>query len=469
MKTLSYPWKALIAVALGTAMATLDASIINIAFPDLIRIFQTDLTTAMWINVAYVLVGSSLMLLFGKLSDFVGRKKIYTAGFAIFTAAMAACSLARSVEELILFRVFQGVGTAMAVGCSTAIITEAFPGKTMGRGLGMLGVAVAAGFIAGPMAGGFILQYLDWRAIFYTRVPLSLFALILAVVWLKKDTVRTGKIDLDMRGAAASFAGLFSFLYGMGQIRMHGLASAWVVVPVCGGLLLLGLLPAIERRARTPLIDFGLFGNRDFSCAMAAFFLFFLVMPVYTILLPFYLMGGMKLSAGDTGLFLTIVPVVTMIASPLAGALSDRFGPRWPATMGAGTFAVALLLMSRFDLQTGSWFIAAVLAILGIATGIFQPPNNSTIMGAVDPRFHGSASAMIATNRQVAMSIGMALTGVAFPARQAFHQERFGRAGLDAADALRHAIPPAFGELILATCLVTVMIAALAFVPPKKA
>ena len=127
MKPLPYPWKALITVSLGAAMTTLDAGIITIAFPELTRVFHSNLTTVMWVTVAYILVSSSLMLLFGKLSDSAGRKRIYTAGFGIFTLAMFACSLAQSVEQLIFFRVIQGVGAAMAIGCSTAIVTEAFP------------------------------------------------------------------------------------------------------------------------------------------------------------------------------------------------------------------------------------------------------------------------------------------------------------------------------------------------------
>jgi EmrB/QacA subfamily drug resistance transporter len=465
---LPYQWKALLTVALGAAMTTLDASIITIAFPELTRTFHTDLTTVMWVTVAYILVSSSLMLLFGKLSDAVGRKRVYTAGFGIFTAAMAACGLAQSVEQLIVFRVVQGVGAAMAIGCSTAIVTEAFPGNMMGKGLGILGVAVSAGFIIGPVAGGFLLEFLDWRAIFYTRVPLSVLALILAIVLLRKDTIQAEKIKLDLLGAAASFAGLCCFLFGMGQIKTHGLKSPEVLLLAGAGLLLLGLLPLIERRAENPIIDFGLFRNRDFTYAMAGFLVFFLTMPVYIALLPFYLMEGIGLSATDSGLLLAVIPLTTMVASPVSGALSDRFGPRWPATLGASAVAAAFFLMSRFSLQTEIWLIASVLVLLGIGAGVFQPPNNSTIMGAVEPKCHGSASAMIATNRQVAMSIGLALVGVVFPARQIAYQDLFRHQGLDTAQALRHAIPPAFGELILVSLLPALAVVGFAMLSPKK-
>lgn len=468
MKSLSYPWKALMTVSLGAAMTTLDASIITIAFPKLTRVFHTNLTTIMWVTVAYILVSSSLMLLFGKLSDFVGRKKIYTAGFGIFTLAMAACGLAQSVEQLVVFRVIQGVGAAMAIGCSTAIVTEAFPGNTMGKGLGLLGVAVSAGFIIGPVAGGFLLEYLDWRAIFYTRVPLSLLALILAIILLKKDTVQAGTIKLDLPGAVTSFAGLFCFLFGMGQIKAYGLKAPLAIILTGAGLLLLCLLPLIEHRAKEPIIDFSLFKNRDFTYAMASFFVFFLTMPVYIVLLPFYFMDAIKLSASESGLLLSVIPVTTMMASPISGALSDRFGPRWPSTLGAGAIAVAFFLMLRFNLQTEIWMIVLVLILVGIGSGVFQPPNNSTIMNAVDPHFHGSASAMIATNRQVAMSIGLALSGITFSARQIAYYDLFRHGGDETTLALRQAIPSAFGELMLVSFFLSLTVLVFSLMSPKK-
>ena len=338
----------------------------------------------------------------------------------------------------------------------------------MGKGLGLLGVAVSAGFIAGPVAGGFLLDYLDWRAIFYARVPLSILAFILAIVLLKKDTIRAGKIKLDLLGAVASCAGLFCFLFGIGQIKAYGLKSPVVVMLAGAGLLMLCLLPFIERRAQNPIIDFGLFENRDFTYAMAGFFVFFLTMPVYILLLPFYLMEAIKLTASDSGLLLSVLPVTTMIASPISGALSDRFGPRWPSALGAGAVAVAFFCMFQFNLQTEIRTIVLVLALLGIGSGVFQPPNNSTIMGAVDPKYHGSASAMIATNRQVAMSIGLALTGIIFSDRQIACYNLLRQEGVAANVAFNQAIPSAFGEIVFASFFLTLIVLGFSLLSPKR-
>ena len=334
MKGLPYKWKALLTVALGVAMATMDASIITIAFPELTRVFHADLATVMWIAVVYILVSSSLMLVFGKLSDTVGRKRIYTVGLGIFTIGMAACGLARSIDQMIIFRIVQAVGAAMSIGCSMAIVTEAFPGEDMGRGLGMLGISVSIGFIVGPVAGGFLLDRLGWPAIFYTRIPLVILAIALAVILLREDVRREKKANLDIWGVVASFAGLFSLLFGMGQIKARGLTSPMVIMLVGAGLFILCLLPLIERHAKEPLINFALLKDRAFTCSMAGLFIFFLTMPVYIAIMPFYLLTAIGLSATGSGLLLSAIPIATMIASPISGALSDRFGARWPSVLG---------------------------------------------------------------------------------------------------------------------------------------
>ncbi len=463
-----YKWKALLTVALGSALSTLDASIITLAFPELTRVFNTDLATVMWVTVAYILVSSSLMLIFGKLSDFIGRKKIYAIGIGIFTVAMAACSLAGSVEQIIFFRVLQALGASMAIGCGTAIITEAFPGEDRGKGLGLLGVAVSFGFILGPVTGGFLLDWLDWRAIFYMGIPLGVLSFALAMLWLRKDVRREGKINLDILGTVASFCGLFSMLLGMGQIKARGMTSAVVIMLVVAGLLILSLLPLIERHAKEPIIDFTLLRNHTFTYAITGLFIFFLSMPVYTVIMPFYLLDGLGLSATSSGLLLSVIPITTMIASPISGALSDRFGPRWPSTLGAGAVASAFLCMLWFDLSTQRWIIASVLVLLGIGSGVFQPPNNSSIMGAVEQKRFGSVSALIGTSRQVALTIGMALTGSVFSTRQIAYQDLYLLKGLGKIEAFRHSIPPAFRDLILISLFLTLTVVILSFWSTKN-
>ncbi len=439
-------------------LATLDASVINIAFPQLTRVFRTDLATVMWVTVAYILVSSGMMLAFGKLSDSIGRKRIYTAGIAIFTIGMAACSISKNVPQIVIFRIIQAVGAAMSVGCSTAIVTEAFPPREMGKGLGMLGIAVSLGFIIGPVAGGFLLDWLGWRAIFYMRIPVGVLAFLLAFFLLEEDRARQEKVSLDISGTVTSFVGLLCLLLGMGQVKRYGLASPVVIILLGAAVLILCLFLIIESRTKDPIVDLGLFRNHTFSFAMAGLFVFFLTAPLYSIILPFFLMDAIELTASDSGLILAVIPVATMIASPFSGQFSDRFGPRWPSIAGAGMIAASFFLMSRFTLHTGILFIVFVLALLGLGVGVFQPPNNSTIMGSVEPAHFGSVSALIGTSRQVSLSIGMALTGLVFSVRQAIHGDTLRSRGIEGVQLIKRSVSPAFREVVLIIFILSVAV-----------
>jgi len=461
-------WKALLAVAFGTMLTTLDASVINIAFPQLTRVFHTDLTTVMWVTLVYIIVSSGSMLAFGKLSDSIGRKKIYATGLTIFTIGMALCSIARDVPQIIFFRTIQAIGAAMSIGCSTAIVAEAFPLGETGRGLGMLGMAVSTGFIIGPVAGGFLLDWLGWRAIFYMRIPLGILAFALAFFLLKKDTIQRKKLNLDIPGTVASFAGVLCLLLGMGQIKEHGFTSGVVIVLLGMAVLILCFFLVWESRTGEPIVNLGLFRNRQFFCAMAGLFVFFLAAPLYAVIMPFYLMDAIELTASKAGIVLAVIPVATMIASPFSGFISDRIGPRWPSVAGAGMIAAAFLSMTRFGLHTGLPEIIFVLALLGFGVGVFQPPNSSTIMSAVEPVRLGSVSALMGTSRQVSISIGMAMAGSVFSLRLGIHHDILRSKGIDAARLLGSSTAPAFREVTLIVFCLSVVVVILSVLSKNK-
>jgi EmrB/QacA subfamily drug resistance transporter len=442
---------------MGTMMATMDASITTIAFPELTRAFKTDLATVMWVAVAYILVSSSLMLIFGKISDFMGRTRLYTVGMAVFTIGMAACALAQNVEQIIIFRIIQALGAAMSIACGTAIVTEAFPANEIGKGLGMLSMSVSAGFILGPIIGGVLLEWLDWRSLFYMRAPFGICTFLMALALLKKDIPRSGKIKLDIMGTLTSSAGLFCLIFGMALIKNHGIKSPLFLLFVGSGMAILCLFVLVERRAADPIIDMALFKNRTFSYAMAGLLLFFPGRsPLTFSLCPSTSWKGSRLSPLESGTLMAVVSMVTMVTSPLSGTLSDRFGPVWPSVFGAGATAAAFFFMLGFDLQTETITIIPILVLLGLGVGSFQPPNNSTIMGAVARGKLGSASALIATERQVGISLGMALSGAIFSARQTMYKGMLHLDGWSDGEALRRSIAPAYREVLLISVFLAV-------------
>jgi EmrB/QacA subfamily drug resistance transporter len=453
-----YKWKALVTVALGTMMATMDASITNIAFPALTRVFQADVTIVVWVTVIFVLVSTSSMLIIGKIGDLMGRKRIYTIGMGIFTLGLVVCSLAQDIGQLIFFRALQAIGAAMTISTSTAIVTEAFPGNEVGRGIGFLGMSVSVGFIIGPILGGFLLDWLDWRSIFYVRAPISLVIIFLALFLLRRDQVQEEGINLDLMGTFSSSAGIFLFVFGISQIRKYGLSSPWVNMIVGLGLIFVILFILVEGNAEDPIVDLELFKNKVFSSAIWALFLTFVAVPPYILVIPFYLIQGRSMNPAHAGMLMAVTSMVTMVIGPLSGTLSDRYGPFKFSAIGAGTICAGYGLMSAFDLQTPLTFLIPVLFLLGIGIGSFHPSNNSIVMSAVKRDRLGTASALIATLRQVGIAVGMAVTGTLFSARLLVHKTMLYQEGISEASAESLSIPPAFHDtLIFGICLQSIV------------
>jgi len=456
-----YKWKALATVALGTFMGTMDVSIVNISFPILTRELNTDLTTVMWVTLAYILVSTSLMLFVGKTGDQVGRKKIYAAGMLIFTLGLVSCSLAHSITQLIVFRIFQALGAAMAISCGTAIVTEVFPPEERGQGLGLVGVSVSAGFILGPIIGGFLLEWFHWRSIFYTRVPVAFLTFIMALILLEKDHVKDGKIELDLLGTVTSSVGLASIIFGVSQINRFGLTSPLILLLIGLGILSLIAFIFVENRASDPIVDLKKKKNLRFSSATGALFLTFLAYPAFTLVIPFFLIQGVGLMPAKAGFVMASVSMTAIIIGPISGWLSDRFGPVWFSTLGAMCSSVAFSLMRGFDLQTQIIGIVLILSTFGFGIGLFQAPNNSIIMGSVKKENLGTASALMATLRSVGIAVGTAVAGTVYSVRKIIHAAALSQQGVEAGYANKQAVSLAFHDVLIASIIFMALVVVL--------
>jgi len=464
----AYKWKALATAAMGTLMATMDAGITNIALPTLATTFKADLTTVMWVTLTYILVCTSLTLVMGKMSDLVGRRKIYAIGTSIFTLGLMACSWSQSISQLILFRTLQAVGAAMCISCGPAIVTESFPEKETGRGLGLLGSSVSLGFIVGPILGGFLLTWIGWRSIFYVRAPAGLVTLFMTLALLEKDLPKAGNINFDARGILTSSAGLFCLVFGVSQIKASGATSPLVLVLVGIGVTSLLVFMLVERGASDPIVDLSLFKNQVFSGAVSSLFLLCVAAPAFILIMPFYLIDGLSLSPSEAGLLLTVNAMVTILIAPISGWLSDRFGSVWFSTVGAGLITAAFFLVRSFDLQTQVTVIILVLVLLGLGIGTFNPPNNSAIMASVPRDRLGTASALIATLRQVGISLGMAFAGTGFSARRAIHRAKLSSQGLDTTYVTKLSIPLAFRDVLLVGIFLGCLVILLSFISGRR-
>ncbi|MFC1820311.1 MFS transporter [Thermodesulfobacteriota bacterium] len=463
-----YKWKALLPVAMGTMLVSMDAGILNIAFPVLTKALNTDLTTVIWVNLAYLLISTSLMPVLGKASDLFGRKRFFCTGLTIINIGLITCAMVQGVGQLIFFRIIQAFGAALCLSCGNAIIREAFPVEETGKGLGTISLFSSFGLIAAPVCGGLMLHWISWRSIFYLRVPISLAALIMAIFLLKENKQKKESIIIDYKGIFTSGGGVFCFVLGISQMRHFGFKSVLVYGLICAGIGLLVLMIMYEKKAREPIIDITLFRNPLFTCGITSLFLIFVAIPTYLLIMPFYLMQGIGMSPSNAGLLLGIPAALSLILGPLSGFFSDRLGRSRFTTLGAIAFSLVYSLLFFQHNQSALFIIIIILLIQGIANGTFHPPNYSAIMANVPSDRFGTAAALTATFRQVGACIGIAMAGALFSAKRLAYENILKDQGISFADARRAAIPLAFHDVLIISIIISACVVFISIYTLKK-
>jgi EmrB/QacA subfamily drug resistance transporter len=403
-------WLILAAVMLGSFMGPVDGSIVNTVLPDITGYFKTDISTAQWVPTIYLLTISCLILLYGRLGDMVGYKKVFLAGVASFVVASILCGISQSIWMLIAFRGLQGLAAGMMMSVGYAIITAAFPPFERGRAMGIYAISIAAGLGLGPTFGGLIAQYLSWHYVFFVNVPIG----IAAVVWgsrvIPRSTTKPGQ-KLDVVGALTALIFLSSLLLYANQGETWGWASPRSIALVGIAVVFGALFFWIERTSAQPMLNLALFNNRRFSFASISALFNFTALYAIVFLTPFYLTFVLHFSILKVGLALIASPLATMFVAPVSGAMSDRFGTRVFAIFGMCIAALGLFFMSGLNASDDVWDVVWRLAIIGLGVGMFQSPNNSEIMGSVPPWHLGIASGIIAAMRNVGMVLGIAISG----------------------------------------------------------
>jgi len=402
-------YRILFSVMLGIIMAPIDASMVNVILPTLTEAFSSDVATAQWVPMTYLLIISSTLLFFGRLGDISGYKKVFLWGLAGFVAASALCGLATSMYWLIVFRCLQGIGAAMIMAVPLALITACFPPNELGRALGTYSISISAGLAIGPSFGGFIASALGWRFTFLINIPVGILALFVAYKIIPDlEGERSGH---DIPGALAAFVFLFFLLLFINRSQQGTIDLA------TEGLLLVALVAGVsfvwrEKTARRPMLNLDLFRNMTFTFASISALLNFMAQYVVVFLAPFYLHRVLDLPPGKVGLIMTCFPLAVMAVATPSGRLSDRIGSRLLSCLGSLICALSLYLLSGLPATASTLDVSLRLALFGLGTGIFQSPNTSAAMGGV-PRLHlGVASAILANARNVGMVMGIALAGV---------------------------------------------------------
>ncbi len=417
----NYKWWVLYISAFATFSLGLDSSIVIVCFPQLAEAFHTDASILSWVNICYLVLSQSLMLMFGRLGDGIGRKRIYMAGLVCYTGALLICSFAQEVTHLVIGRSVQGVAAAACNTASMAIAVAAFPEGERGKCLGILTGARSLGLVIGPVIGGAILELLNWRAVFFTRLPITVLGLFLAWAIIKEQKTEGTRFRLDIPGSVTLFCWLSSLMLFLSFGGRWGFRAGPVLVLGVLTAILFSLFVLAERRCSQPIIDLALFHKPAFAAATASAALQGATTITVIFLLPFYLVHGLGHPSSLVGLLLSIVAAPPLVVAPLSGRLSDRIGPRPLSVLGMATILLGVYALWRLDAQPGIFQIATGLSLVGIGMGLFQPPNNSTILGAVPRHMLGTASAVVSTATQLGLSAGFAIAGTVFSTRQIFY------------------------------------------------
>jgi EmrB/QacA subfamily drug resistance transporter len=409
-------WAVLGIVAVGIFMATLDSSIVNISLPSISAYFHVSLNGLIeWVIIAYLVTIASVLLTFGRLADMFGRKLLWMLGLLIFTIGSALCGAAPTLLLLVIFRAFQGIGGALLMSNSTAMLTRAFPENERGRVLGLNAVVVALGVSAGPTIGGLITSSLSWRWIFYVNVPIGILGLV--TTWLVlKEPIRltTGRQKFDPVGAIVLSIGITAVMLGLSFGQEVGWQDPLILGLFIIGLVLLAGFFFIERRVTDPIVDLRLFRNRLFAAANISSLLSFLALFAVSFLLPFYLEQLRGFDVLEAGLLLTPVPLAVSVVAPISGWLSDRFGSRVLSSAGLAIAAFGLWLLTGLDAHSSLFDMIWRLVITGIGQGLFQSPNNNAVMGSVPRERRGIGSGFLSTVRVVGQSLSVAVAGAVF-------------------------------------------------------
>ena len=400
-------WWVTLTISIGIFMSTLDASIVNISLPTIVRSLHTDLKTVAWVVMAYLIIITGCLLLMGRLADLFGRGKIFLLGFLTFTLGSTLCGFSPTIHLLIGSRVIQGLGASALMAIGPAIITTSFPEKDRGRTLGMLGSIVSLGFITGPLIGGFLVEHLGWRSIFFINLPIGVIGTILSLKILKGDRA-IGKVELDLRGAFLFFLFVTSLLLFLNRVGWESTPFFWGWIFLA--LTCLGLFIVIEHRSSSPLVDLNIFRKQLFISSLGASLLSFWINGAHNFVIPFFLQIILGYSPSKVGMLIFPVALTVMVMAPIGGRVSDWVGIRVPATIGLILTSLTIFSFGFLKGEVSDYEILWRQVILGIGIGFFNPANNSAIIGSLPKVNVGVASSFLALARNLGMVIGVAFS-----------------------------------------------------------
>ena len=405
---------ALACLALSVLVSSLGTSIANVALPKLAETFDASFQTVQWVVLVYLLAITTLIVSVGRLGDLIGRKRLLLAGIALFTVASLLCAVAPKLSLLIVARGLQGIGAAIMMALTMALVGGTVAKAKTGSAIGLLGTMSAIGTALGPSLGGILIAGLSWRAIFLINLPLGALALLLAYRYLPDDRreLKSGQSSFDPLGTLLLGLTLAAYALAMTMGRgTFGLLNALLLLlAVCGA----GLFWLAEARAISPLIPFAMFRHRPFSGSLAMSMLVSTVMMATLVVGPFYLYLGLGLGAAQGGILLSVGPLVAALSAAPAGRLADRLGPRRMTCRGLIGMAAGACTLAVLPTSFGIPGYIVPLVVITASYALFQTANNTAVMTDAAHDQRGAVSGLLNLSRNLGLVTGASLMGAVF-------------------------------------------------------
>lgn len=456
IRALPYKWLVATVFVAGLFMDLLDTTIVNVALPTLGETFHTNNTTLEWVVTGYLLSLAVWIPASGWLGDRFGTKKIFLFALAMFTAGSALCGIAWSIESLIAFRVIQGIGGGMLTPVGTAMLFRAFTPRERAQAAAVLTIPIAVAPTIGPILGGFLVDYANWRWIFYVNLPFGILAFFFALTVLKEHT-EASVGPFDRWGFILSASGLPLILYALSQAPAKGWGSVQVFGTGLFGIALMTALVLVETRVKAPMLALRLFRDRMFRSANVVSFTITSGLVGVVFLLPLFLQQLRGLSALQSGLTTFPQAIGLIVMSRFSTMLYPKIGPRRMMIIGMIGTAVTTSGFLLIDLDSSLWWIRGIMFLRGICNSLVFIPVQSSMFSTIDRADSGRASALTSANRQVASSIGVAVLATVLADRTATHIASAGET------AGRHAALLGFHDAYFAAVVLAIVGVAFAF------
>lgn len=425
-------YSVLAAVCLGTVISAYLSSCVNIALPDIQAQLSFSADSIVWVSLSYLIPYGSMLPLTGKLGDKYGAKQMYVAGLACFSVGSLLCGMATGSAFMIVFRVIQGIGGGILLPNAMSIVAVNYTGTARATALGLWSATTAVGTAFGPTVGGYLIELLDWRAMFFSVLPFCAIGVAMAVLMIPKSD-GSKEIPLDVLGSVLLVSCVSCLLIAMNQGEKEGwLSSQYIVSLLYGGAASLVLFVLAERQAASPIFDFSLFRRPDFFLANFIAAVTYFTMQSTTYLLPFFLKNVLTYDSIQAGLMLLPQTLAMVVFAAVSGRLNIIFGPRPLTFFGIGATVGAFWLLKEINLAFGPRDFFVPLVIYGLGLGVTMSPTTTCAISRLRKAQLGVGSGILNFFKLMGSSVGVVVAQISLNRREIFHTEQL-KAALHAA------------------------------------